>query len=132
MFYALNIINCIQKISIKFFQIIFTKQLCIEKVAAFFLTEYYGRSGNHLWRLPSLCPQLAARGPHFVRTASGIAPSATASAYKSPLTLPKTSTSAGSHFTLSSFSAESQAAFSCSKSVSFPETTEHKKHSIFK
>ena len=131
MFYALNIINCIQKISIKFFQIIFTKQLCIEKVAAFFLTEYYGRSGNHLWRLPSLCPPFA-NAHSSVSLQNFGAPSATASAYKSPLTLPKTSTSAGSHFTLSSFSAESQAAFSCSKSVSFPETTEHKKHSIFK
>lgn len=111
----------------------------IEKFfATIFLTEYYGRSGKNLRHLPSLCPPFAnAHCFVWFRQAQPAqnnfgTPSATASAYKSSLTFSKTSTSAGSHFTLSSFSAESQAAFSCSKSVSFPETTEHKKHSIFK
>lgn len=64
----------------KIFWIMSIEQLRVKKVAAVFLQNVYGRSGNHLRRLPSLCPQLAARGSHFVRTAFGIAPSATASA----------------------------------------------------
>lgn len=39
-----------------------------------------GACRRYVRNLPALCPQLAARGPHFVRTAFGIASSATASA----------------------------------------------------
>lgn len=101
----------------------------------FCFTEYSWRSGKHLRHLPSLCPPFANRSflGNFDRLnhprTSGL-PALPHPIYKSSFTFSKTSTSAGSHFTLSSFSAESQAAFSCSKSVSLPETTEHKKHSI--